>query len=124
GRAGACVAGLAQRDKQSFAAALARPADVPGLAARSAKSIAAFNELIDGLRADDAAGMPVAELAEAVLERSGYLAELQESEDLQDASRIENLNELIPLPRDFDATGGAPAPRDPPPRDGPPPPGS
>jgi len=112
-RAEACVAALAQRDKQSFAAALARPADVPGLAARSAKSIAAFNELIDGLRADDAAGMPVAELAEAVLERSGYLAELQESEDLQDASRIENLNELISVAREFDATGGAAGRREP-----------
>ena len=103
----ACVAVLAERDKQSFAAALARPAEVPGLAARSAKSIEAFNELIDGLRADDAAGMPVAELAEAVLERSGYLAELQASEDPQDASRIQNLNELISVAREFDATGGA-----------------
>ena len=109
----ACVAVLAQRDKQSFAAALARPAEVPGLMARSAKSIEAFNELIDGLRADDAAGMPVAELAEAVLERSGYLAELQASEDSQDASRIENLNELISVAREFDATGGAAGRRDP-----------
>src|SRR6516164_3793426 len=87
-RAEACVAALAQRDRLTFADALARPADVPGLAARSAKSIEAFNELIDGLRADAEAGMPVAELTEAVLDRSGYLAELQESEDLQDASRI------------------------------------
>ena len=109
----ACVAVLAERDKQSFAAALARPADVPGLAARTAKSIEAFNELIDELRADDAAGMPVAELAEAVLERSGYLAELQASEDLRDASRIENLNELISVAREFDATGGAAGWRDP-----------
>ena len=40
-----------------------------------------------------------------VLDRSGYLAELQASEDLQDASRIENLNELVSVARDFDATG-------------------
>jgi ATP-dependent DNA helicase UvrD/PcrA len=112
-RAEACVAALAQRDRQSFAAALARPAEVPGLAARSAKSIEAFNTLINGLRAGDEAGMPVAELAEAVLERSGYLAELQESEDLQDASRIENLNELISVAREFDASGGASGRRDP-----------
>ena len=109
----ACVAALARRDHQSFAAALARPADVPGLAAGSAKSIEAFNELIDGLRADDAAGMPAAELAEAVLDRSGYLAELQASEDLQDAGRIENLNELISVAREFDATDGAAGRRDP-----------
>src|SRR5215472_3912667 len=104
-RAEACVAALAQRDRVSFAAALARPADVPGLAARSAKSIEVFNELIDGLRTEAAAGTPVAEIAEAVLERSGYLAELQASEDLQDASRIENLNELVSVAREFDAQG-------------------
>jgi DNA helicase II / ATP-dependent DNA helicase PcrA len=104
-RAEACVAALAQRDRISFAAALARPADVPGLAARSAKSIEAFNALIDGLRAEAAAGTPVAEIAEAVLERSGYLGELEASQDLQDASRIENLNELISVAREFDALG-------------------
>jgi DNA helicase-2/ATP-dependent DNA helicase PcrA len=104
-RAEACVAALAQRDRRSFAAALARPADVPGLAPRSARAIEAFNELIGGLRAGAEAGMPVAELAEAVLERSGYLAELQASEDLQDAGRIENLNELVSVAREFDASG-------------------
>jgi DNA helicase II / ATP-dependent DNA helicase PcrA len=123
-RAEASVAALAQRDRQSFAGALARPADVPGLAARSARSIEAFNELIGGLRADEAAGMPVADLAEAVLERSGYLAELQASEDLQDVSRIENLNELISVAREFDATGGAAGRRDPDAGDGAPPEGS
>ena len=104
-RAEACVAALAQRDRQSFAAALARPAEVPGLAPRSAKAIEAFNELVGGFRAAEAAGIPVADLAEMVLDRSGYLAELQASEDLQDASRIENLNELVSVARDFDATG-------------------
>ena len=104
-RAEACVAALAQRDRQSFAAALARPADVPGLAPRSAKAIESFNELIGGFRAAEAAGIPVADLAEMVLDRSGYLAELQASEDLQDASRIENLNELVSVARDFDASG-------------------
>src|SRR5216684_1668056 len=78
-RAEACVAALAQRDRQSFAAALARPADVPGLALRSAKAIESFNELIGGFRAAEAAGIPVADLAEMVLDRSGYLAELQAS---------------------------------------------
>jgi ATP-dependent DNA helicase UvrD/PcrA len=104
-RAEACVAALAQRDRVSFAAALARPADVPGLAARSARSIEAFNTLIDGLRAEATAGTPVAEIAEAVLERSGYLAELEASDDLQDAGRIENLNEMVSVAREFDAQG-------------------
>ncbi len=102
-RAEACVAALAQRDRISFAAALARPDDAPGMAARSAKAIASFNELMDGLRAEAAAGLPVADLAEMILDRSGYLAELEASTDLQDASRIENLNELVSVAREFDA---------------------
>jgi DNA helicase-2/ATP-dependent DNA helicase PcrA len=102
-RAEACVAAFAQRERASFAAALARVGEVPGLAARSARAIEGFNELIAGLRADEQAGLPVAELAEAVLERTGYLAELAESSDLQDASRIENLTELVSVAREFDA---------------------
>ena len=102
-RAEACVAALAQRDRISFAAALLRPDDAPGMASRSARAIESFNELMAGFRAEVAAGLPVADLAEMILDRSGYLAELQSSTDLQDASRIENLNELVSVAREFDA---------------------
>jgi DNA helicase-2/ATP-dependent DNA helicase PcrA len=102
-RAEACVAALAQRDRITFAAALGRPDDAPGLAARSAKAITSFNELMAGLRAEADQALPVADLAEMILDRSGYLAELQASTDLQDASRIENLNELVSVAREFDA---------------------
>ena len=102
-RAEACVAALAQRDRVSFAAALLRPDDAPGMASRSARAIESFNELMASFRAEVAAGLPVADLAEMILDRSGYLAELQSSADLQDASRIENLNELVSVAREFDA---------------------
>jgi DNA helicase-2/ATP-dependent DNA helicase PcrA len=110
-RAEASVVALALRDRVSFAAALRRPGEAPALAARSVRAIEAFNDLIGGLREAAVSGMPVADLAEAVLDRSGYLAELQESTDLQDASRIENLNELVSVAREFDAQ--APGRRDP-----------
>jgi DNA helicase-2/ATP-dependent DNA helicase PcrA len=102
-RAEECVAALASRDRISFAAALARPDDVPGLAARSARAIEGFNELIGSLREMAEAGAPAGDLAEAVLDRTGYVAELQASSDLQDASRIENLTELVSVAREFDA---------------------
>jgi DNA helicase II / ATP-dependent DNA helicase PcrA len=102
-RAEECVAGLASRDKTSFAEALSRPEDVPGLAARSARAIEGFNELMAGLRAMAEARCPVGDLADAVLERTGYVAELQASSDLQDAGRIENLTELVSVAREFDA---------------------
>ena len=101
-RAEACVEAFAQRERITFAAALARPGDVPALATRSAQSIAGFNDLINGLRELVAAGVSPAQIAEAVLDRSGYLAELTESEDPQDESRIENLSQLVEVAREFE----------------------
>ncbi len=101
-RAEECVVAFAARQKISFARALARAADIPDLAARSARAIEAFGALIGGLRESAEAGSPVGELAEAVLDRSGYLAELENSSDLQDESRIENLKELVSVAREYD----------------------
>jgi len=102
-RAEEYVAAFAVRERTSFARALARPAGIPELAARSARSIEAFNDLIRGLRESAESGSPVGDLAEAVLDRSGYLAELKASSDLQDESRIENLNELVSVAREYDS---------------------
>jgi DNA helicase II / ATP-dependent DNA helicase PcrA len=102
-RAEEYVAALANRDKISFAAALARPDDVPGLPARSARAIEGFNDLMNSLRTMATERSPVGDLADAILDRTGYVAELQASSDLQDASRIENLTELVSVAREFDA---------------------
>jgi DNA helicase II / ATP-dependent DNA helicase PcrA len=106
-RAEESVASFANREKISFARALACPAEVPDLAARSARSIEAFNDLIAGLRQMMQAEIPVGDVAEAVLERSGYLADLRASNDLQDESRIENLKELVSVAREYDSTNPA-----------------
>jgi len=95
------VAAFAQRERSTFAEALARPADVPGLAARSARAIEGFNTLITGLR-ELSQAVPVADLTEAVLDRTGYVEALEESSDLQDASRVENLEELVSVAREYD----------------------
>ncbi len=100
-RAEEYVAAYAQRGQMTFAQALARPADVPGLAARSAAAIEGFNALMAGLR-ELAETVPVAELAEAVLDRTGYVEALESSSDLQDAGRVENLEELVSVAREFD----------------------
>jgi DNA helicase II / ATP-dependent DNA helicase PcrA len=101
-RAEEYLAAFGQREKISFADTLARVADVPGMPARSGKAIEGFNELMAGLR-ETAATAPVAELADVVLDRTGYLAELQASDDLMDVSRIENLKELVSVAREFDS---------------------
>ena len=100
-RAEASVGAFAQRERITFAEALARPEDVPDLASRSANAIAEFNKLIGGLRGL-MADTPPSGLAEAVLDRTGYLAVLKASDDPQDESRIENLSELIAVAREFE----------------------
>src|SRR5271165_1109316 len=103
-RAEEYVAALAGRDKITFAQALVRPDDVPGLAARSARAIEGFNEMMSGLRSMSAAGRPVGDIAEAVLDQTGYVADLQASPDLQDATRVENLQEMVSVAREFDGS--------------------
>ena len=103
-RAEEYVAAFASRERITFAEALRSPGEVPGLAARSASSIAGFNALMDDLREQAATGGPVAELVEAVLDRTGYQASLENSPDLQDATRVENLQEMVSVAREFDAS--------------------
>jgi DNA helicase-2/ATP-dependent DNA helicase PcrA len=103
-RAEEYVASYAARERITFAAALRTPADVPGMAARSAAAIAGFNALMDELREQAASNGPVAELVEAVLDKSGLQASLENSEDLQDATRVENLQEMVSVAREFDGT--------------------
>jgi len=103
-RAEEYVASYAQRERISFAQALATPGDVPALAARSAAAIAGFNALVGELREQAASGGPVAELVEAVLDSSGLQAYFENSEDLQDATRVENLQEMVSVAREFDGS--------------------
>jgi DNA helicase II / ATP-dependent DNA helicase PcrA len=102
-RAEEYVAAYAQRQRISFAEALRVPADVPGLAGRSANAISGFNQLLEELR-DIAEAGPVGDLAEAILDRTGYIEALQNSSDLQDQSRIENVEELVSVAREYDGS--------------------
>src|SRR3984885_15435171 len=104
-RAEAEVAAYAQRERITFARALETPAKVPALAARSDTAIEGFNALIGGLR-ELADTVPVAAPAEAVLDRTGYVESLESSSDLQDVGRVENLEELDSVAREFDGSHG------------------
>jgi DNA helicase-2/ATP-dependent DNA helicase PcrA len=112
-RAEEYVASYAQRERMPFHEALKAPSDVPGLAARSASAIAAFSAMVGELREQAATGGPVAELVEAVLDKTGLQAALENSQDLQDATRVENLQEMVSVAREFDGSaqsspGGVP----------------
>ncbi len=101
-RAEACVDALASRERISFAAALVRCEEAYGIAARSLNSIRGFNDLMVGLATLVEAGTAPSVVIEAILEQTGYLRELELSTDPQDAGRVENLEELIAVAREYE----------------------
>jgi DNA helicase-2/ATP-dependent DNA helicase PcrA len=101
-RAEACIAALAERERVPFVAALGRPQDAPGIATRSVAAISAFTSLLEALRTVHEGGSGVGGLLEAVVEQTGYLADLRASQDPQDETRAENLAELVSVGREFD----------------------
>ncbi|MFG3126048.1 DNA helicase PcrA [Streptomyces sp. NPDC048201] len=101
-RAEAMIDALAQRERISFPQALKRVDEAYGMAARSTNAVRRFNALMDDLRTVVESGAGPATVLEAVLERTGYLAELQASTDPQDETRIENLQELAAVALEFE----------------------
>ena len=102
-RAEAMIEALAQRDGVTFWQALRRAADAPGIATRSVKAIEAFVTMIDELRAMVENETGPAQILEAVLDRTGYLVELSESDDPQDETRVDNLRELVAVAGEYEA---------------------
>jgi DNA helicase-2/ATP-dependent DNA helicase PcrA len=100
-RAEACLEAFASRERVPFSEALRRCDEVGGMATRSAKAVREFADLMDELRALVEGNMPPAEVLEAVLDRTGYVAELAASSDPQDEGRVENLSELVGVAREF-----------------------
>ncbi|WAX78395.1 DNA helicase PcrA [Streptomyces sp. KMM 9044] len=105
-RAEAMVDALSQREKISFPQALKRIDEAYGMAARSTNAVKRFNTLVEDLRTVVESGAGPATVLEAVLERTGYLAELQASTDPQDETRIENLQELAAVALEFEQERG------------------
>ncbi|NUK03310.1 DNA helicase PcrA [Streptomyces lunaelactis] len=105
-RAEAMIDALSLREKITFPQALRRVDEAYGMAARSANAVKRFNVLMEELRTVVESGAGPATVLEAVLERTGYLAELQASTDPQDETRIENLQELAAVALEFEQERG------------------
>ena len=101
-RAEACVEALADRDRITFWEALRRAEDAPGLATRSLNGD-------PGLRRHGRAsssrwstrGSGPTSCSSRCWPGTGYLAELEDSDDPQDETRVENLAELVAVAREF-----------------------
>ncbi len=99
--------------------AASAPEEVPGLGAAAVKALRRFMGTMEelralaGLPADDrrppggesegVAVLPIAELLEAVLSQSGYLEALEAERTIEAQGRLENLEQLVEVGREFDA---------------------
>ena len=100
-RAEAAIDSLAERERIGFDEALRRAGQAPALAARSLNAIRGFVDMMEALRTLAESGADAPTVLQAVLEQSGYLAELQASHDPQDETRVENLAELESVAQEF-----------------------
>jgi DNA helicase-2/ATP-dependent DNA helicase PcrA len=102
-RAEAAISTLAERERITFFDALHRAEAAPGLVTRSLTQIQGFVTMLDDLIAL-ADGSAPGDVVEAVLDRTGYVEELRASSDPQDEGRVENLEQLVSVAREFEET--------------------
>lgn len=88
----------------SFWQALNIVANDAQLGGRATAALSNFVSLILALNVLVEAGTKPSTILEAVLEQSGLLAELQNSQDPQDESRVENLQELVAVSIEYEET--------------------
>jgi len=83
------------------------PERVPGLGAAAVKSVSRFMDTMALLRARAELEVPVGDLLEAMLSETGYLDALDAERTIEAQGRIENLQELVEVAREFDAIAEA-----------------
>ena len=87
--------------------ALAHPEEA-GVAAASGRAVTQFRNVMESLMAT-ASDADVATIVEAVLDRTGYLEALEAERTIEASGRIENLEELIGVAREYDAAAEEPS---------------
>jgi DNA helicase-2/ATP-dependent DNA helicase PcrA len=105
---------------QSVWEAASQPELVPGLGAAAVKALRRFMDTMHELRAlagtpdrdlpagadevgGEAPGAPIADLLAALLAQSGYVEALEAERTIEAQGRIENLDQLVEVGREFDA---------------------
>jgi DNA helicase-2/ATP-dependent DNA helicase PcrA len=88
--------------------AAASPDQVPGLGAAAVKALRRFMDTMQELRdMADRPGVAIGELVDAVLSQSGYIEALEAERSIEAQGRIENLEQLVEVGREFDVAAGA-----------------
>ena len=84
-------------------------ASVPGLAAAAVKAVGRFMSTMERLRERAEGGAAVGDLLQETLEETGYLAALKAERTIESQGRLENLEELVGVAREYEATAEEPS---------------
>ena len=82
--------------------AAAEPERVPGLTRAAVNALREFMDTMVELRERSRQGVEVAELLTAVLEQTGYVRALEAEGTIEAEGRLENLEQLVEVAREFD----------------------
>ena len=83
------------------------PAGVPGLGTAAIRSFERFMKTMEELRERVADNIPMGDLLDAVLHETGYVDALAAERTIEAQGRIENLEQLVEVAREFDGTHAA-----------------
>jgi DNA helicase-2/ATP-dependent DNA helicase PcrA len=82
----------------------AEPESVPGLAPAAVKAVGRFMSVMERLRERVEAGAGVGDVLAETLEETGYSEALQAERTIEAQGRLENLEELVGVAREYDVT--------------------
>jgi DNA helicase-2/ATP-dependent DNA helicase PcrA len=85
-----------------------RSPEQAGVAAASARAVAGFRSVMETLMAT-ATDASVATILEAVLDRTGFIESLEAERTIEARGRVENLEELVGVAREYDAAATEPS---------------
>jgi DNA helicase-2/ATP-dependent DNA helicase PcrA len=82
----------------------AAPERVPGMAPAAVKAVGRFMSVMERLRERVEGGAGVGDVLAEMLEETGYLEALRAERTIESQGRLENLEELVGVAREYDAT--------------------
>jgi DNA helicase-2/ATP-dependent DNA helicase PcrA len=83
--------------------AAADPGTVPGLGTAAVRAFERFMATMTSLRERAERGVPIGDLLEAILSETGYVEALEAERTIEAQGRVENLQELVEVAREYDA---------------------
>jgi DNA helicase II / ATP-dependent DNA helicase PcrA len=103
------IAGYANTIGEPIWDVAADPEQVPGLGAAAIKSVGRFMSVMERLRERAEGGAGVGDLLAETLAETGYVEALEAERTVESQVRVENLEELVGVAREYDATEEEPS---------------